>query len=97
MDWLAAAANLPGRALHVGISVWFLAGMRKSNTVTLTRSLLKALGVSRHAAYRALGNLERARLIHLKRHRGRNPTVTLLEAPPADREGSLGVHPRSPI
>jgi hypothetical protein len=83
MDWLAAASNLPGRALHVGISVWFLAGMRKSNTATLTRSLLKALGVSRHAAYRALVNLEWARLIHVNRRRGRNPTVTLLEAPRA--------------
>lgn len=83
MDWLMAAANLPGRALHVGISTWFLAGIKKSNRVILTRSLLESLGVSRHAAYRALAHLERAQLIQVNRGRGRNPAVTLLEVPTA--------------
>jgi hypothetical protein len=82
MDWLIVAARLPGRALHVGISIWFWAGIKKSNKVIPARPLLQALGVSRHAAYRALEYLERAQLIHVKRSRGRNPTVTLLDAPP---------------
>jgi hypothetical protein len=79
--WLSQAAVLPGRALHVGIALWLLAGMRKSATVSLSRRVLNDLGVSRHSGYRALKLLEGARLVAVSRRRGRLSRVTLLPAP----------------
>jgi hypothetical protein len=34
-------------------------------------------GVGRFAAYRGLAALERAKLVHVERHRGRCPLVTI--------------------
>jgi hypothetical protein len=39
---------------------------------------LECLGVLRHAAYRALRNLQKAGLIEVQRHVGRLPVVTIL-------------------
>jgi hypothetical protein len=80
LKWLAQASGLPGKALHVGVAIWFLAGMKKSSTVSLAAAVLRTFGVSRHSVYRALSALESAALVSVDRHRGRNPIVTLLEA-----------------
>jgi hypothetical protein len=79
--WLVEAARLPGKALHVGIGLWFLAGMRRSAQVTLSMKILRSLGVSRHSAYRGLLALERAGLVAVQRHPGRNSLVTIKEHP----------------
>jgi hypothetical protein len=78
-SWLSKAARLKGHALHVGIALWFLAGLKKRGTVTLSSSVLKDLGVSRFSGYRALQALESAGLISVDRHIGRNPVVTILD------------------
>jgi hypothetical protein len=78
LAWLAAAARQPGRALHVGIAVWFLAGMKRDRTVALSPSVLAELGVNRHAAYRAVGALERANLLSVSRKCGRAPIVSVI-------------------
>lgn len=59
--WMTKAANLPGKAIHVGICVWYLAGMNRSATVNLSMARLSELGVSRYAAYRGLRFLDRLR------------------------------------
>jgi hypothetical protein len=80
--WVTQAARLPGRTLHVGLAVWFWAGIQKRATIHFSIAPLSAeLGVSRTTAYRALVHLERAGLVSVERHRGRKPNVTLLEAP----------------
>jgi hypothetical protein len=76
-SWLATAAQQPGRALHVAIALWFLAGMKRTRTVSLSGLVLRALGVNRHAGYRGLAALERAGLVAVIRQPGRNPVVTL--------------------
>ena len=78
LDWLIIAATQSGRALHVGIVLWFLKGVKRSRTVELTRSKLALLGISRHAGYRGLTKLEEAGLVSVDRHRGRSPIVTIL-------------------
>lgn len=40
LNWVQAAANLPGKSVHVAIVLWFLAGIKKSQTVKLTQVLL---------------------------------------------------------
>jgi hypothetical protein len=78
-EWLTEAANQPGQAIHVGIALWQLSGMTDEKTVALSGTLLKDLGVSRFAGYRSLTALEKAGLVSVQRHPGRNPIVTILE------------------
>jgi hypothetical protein len=78
-EWMTEAARLPGKALKVGIALWFLAGVQRKRTVTLSGSALRDLDVSRFAGYRALTALEKAGLVSVQRHIGQNPVVTILE------------------
>ena len=60
--------------------VWLLhlAWKAKSNTFPLPNGLLQERGVSRLAKYRALRELEAARLIRVSRENRKTPVVTLL-------------------
>jgi hypothetical protein len=80
--WLAKAAARPGKALHVGIALWFQSAIRRTNQVPLSTIILKELGVSRHAGYRGLLELEKVGLASVIRHKGRLPLVTLRDAKP---------------
>jgi hypothetical protein len=77
-NWLTIAAQLPGKALHLGIAIWFLSAVKRSRVIKLSPSILATLGVSRYAAYRALLTLEKAGLILVERHLGRKSVVTLV-------------------
>jgi len=79
LDWLAAAARLPGRALHVAVIIRFLSGLTGSLRVRFCQSVARDFGVERRAAYRALTCLENASLITSERHPGRNAIVTILD------------------
>lgn len=76
--WITRTAALPGQTWLVGLCIWRLAGAKKSDTVFLGNSDLKALGIDRAAKSRALRVLEQAGLIKIARQPGRFPTVTLL-------------------
>ena len=77
--WLARAFPLPGRALHIGVALWFWAGIKRSARVTLSVGQMAELGMSRWSVYRALAALESAGLVAVDRHRGRHPVVTILD------------------
>jgi hypothetical protein len=79
LEWMAAAGRLPGHALHVGLCLWYLAGLRRTETAVASYSVFAQFGVKRHAAYRALKAMERAELISVVRGPGRSPRVTLLQ------------------
>jgi hypothetical protein len=80
MRWVNCAAQLPGKALHVGIILWHLAGLKhQAGTVTLSSAPLEAMGIKRTTGYRALAVLETAGLISVKRRPGCAPVVTLLD------------------
>jgi hypothetical protein len=85
LPWLHQAGALPGRALHVGLALWFLVGVNKSMTVRLAPAATRGFGMNRHAAYRALRQLERSGLITVSRRSGSSPVVTLHEARPSWR------------
>ena len=78
LDWLMIASKLPGKSLQIGITLHYLAGLKKTTTVRLPQTTLNQFGVSRHCKYRALQYLEQAKLITLNRTHGKNPTVTIL-------------------
>jgi hypothetical protein len=80
LSWLIRAAHLPGKALHVGMVLWYRAGVTRSMTVTLTRTWLRRFGVQHPTGWRGLQQLEAAGLVFVERSGKRNPRVTLLEA-----------------
>jgi DNA-binding transcriptional ArsR family regulator len=77
LRWIRKAAGVKGKALHVAVALWFLAGLKRSQKVTLSQSKVRLFGVSRQASYRALVRLEGAGLVAVERHRGRSPIVTI--------------------
>jgi DNA-binding transcriptional ArsR family regulator len=76
--------RIPGKAVHVAIELWHLAGMKKCRTVKLSLSRIEQDGLSRSSAGRGLRALEDAGLVAVERHPGRCPIVTLLEYPTKD-------------
>ncbi len=78
LNWLGKAANQSGKALHVGIALWFLSGLKRSREIALSQSTLSLLGVTRHSGYRGLAELEKAGLVSVVRHPGRKSIVTIL-------------------
>jgi len=88
--WLKQAAALPGKALHVGLAVWFEHGRRKKNTFVLSAAVLQRFEVGRKAGYAGLAALEDIGLLHVVRRHGKNPSVTLLLKPktPAEQKSA---------
>ncbi len=74
-EWLAAAARLPGRALHIAVVVDLLSPQGAPRPIHLTNQLSSLFGVDRNAKYRALAWLEQAGLISIERKVGRSPVV----------------------
>ncbi len=79
LDWLELAAHLPGRSLHVGVSLWFLGGVHRSRVIPLSNHTSRRFGLDRNSKYRGLEWLEQAGLISVQRKMGRAPIVTILE------------------
>jgi hypothetical protein len=79
LDWLAQAARLRGRALAVGVLLWFMVGLTKSRSVHVPGCRLADFGLDRFALYRGLAALERAKLVTLRRRRGAHPRVTVVD------------------
>lgn len=78
-DWLASAARLPGKSLHLAIGLQLIASSQISREVVLSNLALQRFGLDRNAKYRALAWLEEARLVSVERKLGRSPIVTLLD------------------
>ena len=81
MNWLAAASKASGHGsgLGVAIALWYLSGLnQQAKKVKLSSSVLRKMGIERHAVYRGLKTLEKAGLVSVERHAGRLPVVTIL-------------------
>lgn len=79
LEWLMKASQLSGQALHVAIAIWFLTGVKNTNSVKLSNKLLSEFGVNRYSKRRALRQLTSADLISVEQGRGKSPVVTVLE------------------
>ncbi len=80
--WIASAARLPGRAVHVALAVAYLRGLNGRPEVRVTRQVSAQFGVDRHALRRALFALERAGLVRVARKAGSSPVVSIVERQP---------------
>ena len=82
LPWLETAARLPGKSLHTGVALWYVAGLTRSPTVPLSNIAGDRFGLDRNAKYRALEWLEGAGLVRVERKLGRAPLVTILALEP---------------
>lgn len=83
LAWIETAMALPGRALAVGVLLWFEAGCARGDTVDLTYARLARRGLPENTARRGLRALERAGLVTIDRRAGRALRVTIQRGPPA--------------
>src|SRR5262249_33975620 len=81
MPWFDRACVLPGKALAVGMVLWYLAPRRRGRTVALTQAALNQHGLNRWVKYDALKALESAGLVAVRRRGKKNPEVTVLDPP----------------
>ena len=82
MDWLSAAAHLPGKAFQVAVATQWLAGMRRGQPGKLTAVALSLLNVSDDACSDGLKRLEQAGLVAVTRQPGQRPTVSIMQVAP---------------
>ena len=79
LRWLTRATNLPGKAIHVALALWFQAGVERSATVRLNLSRLQAFGVERSAGSRGLTMLAARGLVTIQQRPGSAAVVTILD------------------
>jgi len=78
--WLTRAAALPGKALALGVALWWLHGMSKDDSFKLTGKALGAMNVSRDAATDGLRRLEADGLVSVQRAKGKRPVVQIIRS-----------------
>ena len=78
LGWLSAAASLPGKALHLGVALWWLHGMSKTPHIKITQKALHFFALSRDATRDGLVRLENKGLIRVQRRPGQRPLVWLI-------------------
>ena len=76
--WVCQASRLGVTALLVGLALWHLRGLRRSNSFTFSNLIVEAWGIQPDAKSRALRKLEKAGLITVERKGKRSPRVTLV-------------------
>lgn len=76
--WLSQARKLGVTALWVGLGLWFLRGLKKSDSFLVSNLILQEWGVQSDAKSRALSKLAKAGLIAIERRGKRSPCVTLV-------------------
>ena len=79
LEWITAAAQLPGKAINVGIALWWLAGMSTTGILKLTRQSQLALNISKDAERDGLRRLQQAGLIELTARPGQRHSIRIIE------------------
>ena len=77
LHWIRVALNLAPCALRVSVILWYISGLRRSETFILSNVMLKDFNLNRHTKYRGLKLLEEAGLIEVERRFKKNPKVTI--------------------
>ena len=86
--WICEASRLGVKALLVGLALWHIRGLRKTDTFIVSNLMVAEWGVQPDAKSRALRKLEKAGLVSIERREKRSPLVSLvvpseLPQPPA--------------
>lgn len=86
VQWLLQARLLGVTALSVGLCLWYLRGLRASDSVILSNITMREWSVSPDAKARALRALEKAGLVTIERRGKRSPLVTILTLQEAEKK-----------
>ena len=78
--WIAEAAKLPGRALHVALAIQYVRGMEPGEEVILTRFHFDRFNIARGPTLRGMIALQQASLIRYAKD-GYKYKVTILPVP----------------
>ena len=78
VPWVCRASRLGIKALLVGLAIWHLRGLRRTDTFIISNLMIQEWGVEPDAKSRALRALEKAGLISVARRGKRSPQVTLI-------------------
>jgi len=78
LSWLSQARTLGVSALWVGLGLWYIRGLRRSDTFIVSNLMMQGWNVSPDAKGRALRALEKVGLITIERRGKRSPRVTLV-------------------
>jgi len=78
MDWISAAAKLPGKAIHVALALYWMDGMNPQKRFKITRRALELFKVSDDAYRDALLRMEAAKLIRVSRSPGQRALVEIV-------------------
>jgi DNA-binding transcriptional ArsR family regulator len=78
VNWLSQARKLGVTPLWVGLCLWFLRGLKRSDNFIVSNLIMKEWDVLPDAKRRGLRSLEKAGLITIERRGRRSPRVTLL-------------------
>ncbi len=78
LSWVERCSVQKGSCLALAIHLLWVHFVTKKNPVKIQSERLRALGVSRYSAYRALKKLQEAELVDVKSKKGAFATVTLL-------------------
>src|SRR5262249_44483237 len=76
--WVRQAAKLGVTALLVGLVLWYLKGLRRTNNFIISNVMVAKWGVQPDAKSRALRKLEKAGLVSIERRGKRSPLVSLV-------------------
>jgi hypothetical protein len=76
--WVRQAAQLGVTTLLVGMALWYLKGLRQTNSFIISNLMVAEWGVQPDAKRRALRKLEQAGLVSIERRGKRSPLVSLV-------------------
>ena len=76
--WICEASRLGVKALLVGLALWHIRGLRKTDTFIVSNLMVQDWGIEPDAKSRALRALEKAGLLTIARRGKRSPQVTLM-------------------
>ena len=87
VDWLARAVSTNSAAtVGIALVLWYLSGIHRKRTVTLSSIEFGSWTPNRFQKSRALAELMAAGLVAVESHPGRAPVVTIL----VDEEAAVG-------
>ena len=78
IGWLSHARKLGVTALWVGLALWYLRGLRKSDSFVVSNRMMEFWNVEPDAKRRALRKLRNAGLIAIRSRERRSPHVTII-------------------
>jgi DNA-binding transcriptional ArsR family regulator len=105
VSWVCQASRLGVKALLVGLTLWHLKGLRRSNSFTVSNLMVEEWKITPDAKRRALLKLEKAGLITVERRGKCSPRVTLVvgntsnggRTPPEQTEAAKVPHEGAPV